>query len=120
MKAQPTTRSTVIDTICRPVPEYKVVYRDAKLYRLTDSLLKIAEAQLSELKAQRDLLQEKEQETRNNLNRQISAQEQQIALYKEQIIAFEKLWKKERRRRRAAQGMVVVVTGVAAYLMVGK
>lgn len=84
--------------MCKLVTELKVVYKDARLYRYTDSLLKIAESQVSELKVRVSLLDEKEIEVKNNYERQILNLNSQITLLKEQVVGFEKLVKRERRR----------------------
>lgn len=119
-KAQPITSSTATDTICRPVPEYKVVYRDAKLYRYTDSLLKLVEQQVKELEGQIKLLNEKDGELKAMYDNQLDILRQEITLYKDQINGYEKLVKRERRKRRLATAGGILTTGLMAYLFITK
>lgn len=112
--------SQASDTICLPLQQAKKVYAAAAQKKVADSLLAIANTQLSELKSQTLLLTEKEQELRNYYNREIANLENQIQLYKSQVIGYEKLLKKERRRRRLATAGGVLTTGAAVFLLLKK
>ncbi len=104
------------DTICPLVDEYKVVYRDAVKFRLTDSLLKITEAQLSEVKYQKSLVEEREAETIANYDRQIFNLEKQIELYKEQVKAFEKMIRRAKRKQFVTGAVGLLSTAAMIYI----
>ncbi len=108
------------DTICLPVVSVKKVYADAKAFRLTDSLLRISEAQLSEVKYQKGLIEDREAETINNYNRQIENLEKQISVYKDQMIVFNKAIRREKRKRFFATAGGVLSTGIMIYLSTKK
>lgn len=118
MQAQSISGNTGIDTICRPIQEYKLILRDAKLYRYTDSLLKISEAQLAELKYNISLLTEKDAETKANYERQISNLEEQITLFKDQMQGYERLLKREKRKRFFTGVAGTLTTATAIFLLV--
>lgn len=109
-----------IDTICLPTFTAKRLLADARLYKLTDSLLRITEGQLSEVRYQKTLLEEKDVETRDNYDRQITNLEQQISIYKEQVKAFEQIVRRERRKRRLITGAGILTTGAALFLSLKK
>lgn len=115
MQAQNTSRSTN-DTICKPVAEYKLIFKDARLYRYTDSLLKLTERQISELKYTMGLLIEKDSATVAGYKNQISIMYQEQAIYKDQVNTFEKLLRREKRKRFWTSAGGVVATGLAIYL----
>lgn len=108
------------DTICFPEQVVRERLTQARLYKYTDSLLKISEAQLSELKAQVSLLTEKEQELRNYFNREISNLENQVALYKDQVVGYEKIVRREKRKRFFSNLLGGLATAGAVYLAVTK
>lgn len=118
-QSQPTTKSTS-DTICKPVSELKVVYTDALKYRYADSLVKIYEAQVSELKYNISLLSEKEQEEKNNYERQVSNLQQQIGILNEWVKADARLLKREKRKSFWSKVAGIVTTGVISYLYITK
>lgn len=118
-QAQSTTKS-IIDTICRPVPEYKLIFKDAQLYRFTDSLLKISEAQLAQLKSDNEILKDRSIEEKAECRRQMDFLESQIVTFKDQIKGYETLLKKERRRRRLTTAAGVLTTAGAIYLFIQK
>lgn len=103
------------DTICLPFQQAKRVYADALKYKLTDSLLKITEAQAYQLKAKIDLLEEQEVDLRNNYQRELANLENTIALLKDQVKGFEKMVRIERRKRRWATFGGIVTTAAAIY-----
>lgn len=113
-------RCQVIDTICLPTTAVKKIYSDARAYQLTDSLLKLSERQLSELKGQVSLLEEKDVETRGNYEAQIKNLESQVSLYKEQVKAFEQIVRRERRKRRLITAGGILTTGAALFLSLKK
>ena len=115
-----TLTGTSIDTICKPLNEYRLIYKDAKLYRYTDSLLKISEAQLSELKGKVSLLEEKDSETKAGYQQQIDYLQREINIFKDQIRGYEKLIRKERRKRRFITGVGILTTAVTTYLFISK
>lgn len=112
--------SQTTDTICIPLQQAKKVYAAAAQKRVADSLLTIANSQLYELKAQVLLLAEKEQEQRNYFNREISNLENQIALYKDQVVGYEKLVKRERRKRFFTSVAGTLATGAVIFLSLKK
>lgn len=95
----------------------KKVYGDALKYRYTDSLLKISEAQLAELKTTVSLLTEKDQETKNNYERQIANLESQIAVFKDQVSVLEKSVKREKRKRfwTSVGGTLTTIAGLFLF-----
>lgn len=108
--------SQTTDTICLPVQSAKKVLADAYKYRYTDSLLKITEAQLAEKKQQLELMEDKESEVANNNRKEIANLEAQIAVTKDQVNGFEKMYKRERRKRRLSQGVGVVAIIATIFL----
>lgn len=112
--------SQTSDTICLPVNQAKKIYAAAEQKKVADSLLSIANTQLLELKYQVSLLTEKEQELRNYFNREISNLENQIQLYKEQVVGYEKLVKREKRRRFFTAAGGTVATAAALFLYFSK
>ena len=108
--------SQVIDTICIPVQNAKKVYGDALKFRYTDSLLKISEAQLAEKRAQLQLMEDKESEVANNHRREVTNLEGQVAMLKEQVKGFERMYKRERRNRRLSQAGGFLAVAAAIYL----
>jgi hypothetical protein len=109
-----------IDTICIPVAKAKKLLGDSKLYKYTDSLLRISEAQLTEVKYQKGLIEEREVETIANYNRQIANLEKQVEIYKEQVRGFEQIVRRERRKRRLITGAGILTTGAALFLSLKK
>lgn len=67
----------------------KQVYADAMSFRLTDSLLKIAEAQIVELKGKIKLLEDHEVDQRNFYEGQIRNLQGQIEFYISQVRGYE-------------------------------
>lgn len=112
--------SQASDTICIPVQQAKKVYAAAAQKKVADSLLTIANAQLSELKVQVSLLTEKEQELRNYFNREISNLENQIALYKDQVVGYEKIVRREKRKRFFTSVAGTLATGAVIFLSLKK
>lgn len=111
---------TTSDTICLDVTKYKKVYTAALQKKVVDSLLYISTRQLSELKSQIELLEEKEQELKNNYQRQIDNLNSQIAIYTDQVKGYEALVKKERRKRRLITATGILTTGAAIFLSLKK
>lgn len=120
LKSSSEIRSQSIDTLCAPTAKLKKIYADAKLYRLTDSLLKISERQVAELKTNISLLEEKDVDTRNNYERQLDNLNQQVVLYKDQIAGYEKLIKREKRKRFLTGLAGAAGTAAAIYIAVTK
>lgn len=114
-QAQPGT-----DTICLPVPVFKKIYSAALQKKYTDSLLVITEKQVSELQAAVGLLEEKDGELKRMYEAQIANLNNQISIFKDQVIGYEKLLKKERRRRFWTGALSVVTAGTLGYLYLTK
>ncbi len=108
------------DTLCFPISIVRERLTQARLYKYTDSLLKISEGQVAELKIQRDLCTDEQTELKNNYDRQIGNLNQQISIYIAQVKGFETLLKKERRRRRLTAAGGILTTAAAITLMVLK
>lgn len=108
------------DTICKPIPELRLIYKDARLYRYTDSLLKISELQVTQLQNSIKLLNERGVELKVMYDGQLSNLNQQISLYKDQINGYEKLLKRERFRRRLITAGGIAATGAIFYLYLTK
>ena len=108
------------DTMCKPVSELKVIYTAALKYRYTDSLLKIAEAQLAELKYNLSLLTDKEQEEKNNYERQITNLNEQINAYKDWMKVDARALKREKRKSFWSKVGGVVTSAILAYLYITK
>lgn len=108
------------DTICVTIAEGKTLYTAATMYKYTDSLLKITEAQVSELKTAIRLLEEKDAEQRALYERMIVNLNGQIDLLKNQVKGFEKIVRAERRKRFWSSLAGVVTTGAAMYLFITK
>lgn len=108
------------DTLCFPVPVIRKVLIAASQKKIADSLLSIAEKQVTELNGQIKLLNEKDSELKTMYDNQLDILRQEITLYKDQIIGYERLVKKERRKRRLATFGGILTTGVMAYLFIIK
>ena len=108
------------DTLCFPLSVVRQRLTEARLYRYTDSLLKITESQVAELQGRIKLLNDKDVELKAMYDGQLDNLHKQIDVYKEQIKGYEKLLRKERFRRRLITGAGIVTTGAALYLYFSK
>lgn len=113
-------QSQTSDTICPTVAQLKAVYTAAQLYRYTDSLRKIAEAQIVELQIKIDLLQQKDTATVNGYDKQLKDLLDEKAEYVYQKKEYERLLKWERFRRRFWTGVGIGVVGIMGYLYITK
>jgi len=111
---------TTIDTICIEVSKFKKIYSAALQKKVADSLLSIAELQVTQLNNSIRLLGERDIEVKANYEKQISNLNQQIELYKDQIAGYERLLKKERRKRFFTSAGGILTTGIMAYLFLTK
>lgn len=109
-----------IDTICAPVAQMKKVYAAAAQKKVADSLLSIAERQVSQLQNTIKLLNEKDLELKLMYEGQIANLNQQIAIYKDQITGYEKLLRREKRKRFFTSAAGVLTTGIMAYIYLTK
>ena len=109
-------RSQTIDTICIPVATAKKVYSDALKYRYTDSLLKLSELQLAEKKEQVRILEEQGLEVSINHRKEVTNLENQVAVLKDQVNGFERIWKREKRRRKLSQAGGILAVAAAIFL----
>ena len=108
------------DTLCFPVPVIRKVLIAASQKKVADSLLLIAEAQVSQLQNTIKLLEDKDIELKTMYDGQLDNLHKQIALYKDQIEGYEKLLRKEKRKRRLITGVGILTTGAMAYLYLTK
>lgn len=108
------------DTLCFPLAVVRQRLTEARLYRYTDSLLKITEAQVAELEGRIKLLNDKDIELKAMYDGQLEALHKEEDIYKQQIKGYETLLKKERRKRRWAIIGGAVATGGALYLYITK
>lgn len=113
-------QSQITDTICAPVAQMKKVYAAAAQKKVADSLLVLAERQLSEYRNQISILDEKQADQKAFYDGQITNLQNQIALYKDQINGYERLLRKERRKRRLTTFGGILTTAAATFLFISK
>lgn len=124
LKSNSGLQSQTIDTICAPTVKMKQVYADAMSFRLTDSLLKIAESQIVELKGKIKLLEDHEVEQRNFYEGQIRNLQGQIELYVAQVRGYEtinaRLSRQLKFQKVLRNGSMLVVAGLLVKMFIFK